>query len=81
MKQLVINLQPLDGTVVHHRAAPKYCVSGNSGEKDETGLNSESNIYFIPSGEGRISEEKESSSQHSLNSPPNVSFKKRQILC
>lgn len=80
MKQLVINLQPLDAIVVHHSAAPKYCVSGNSGEKDEMGSNSESNIYFIPSGGGRITEEKESSSQHSLNSPLNVPFKKRQIL-
>ena len=42
--------------------------------------NSERNMYFMLSREGRISEEKETFSQHGLNSSPNVSFKKRLIL-
>ena len=35
MKQLVINLQPLDKIAVHHSAVLKYCVSGTSEKKEQ----------------------------------------------
>ena len=35
MKQLVINLQPLDSIAVHHIAVLKYCVSGTREKKKE----------------------------------------------